>query len=94
MTDHKPLNEIGIDAVSRRITKWIVALHKSDFVVEYIPGVKIVVADVLSRLVSSDDKDEKRDIKSNGNDEEAGVIEDNAVSENEWRAATDTDGDL
>lgn len=59
-TDHKPLCEIfkkkGIDAVSSRITKWVVALQGYDFEIKYLPGVENKVADALSRLVGGDEK--------------------------------------
>lgn len=43
-TDNKPLKEAftkkGIDLNSSRIHRWMVALHKFDFILSYIPGAK------------------------------------------------------
>ncbi|KAJ1181445.1 hypothetical protein NDU88_006652 [Pleurodeles waltl] len=48
-TDHKPLREVfckkGIDLVSHRIGKWVVALQEFDFEVVSIPGIDNVLAD-------------------------------------------------
>ncbi|KAJ1083571.1 hypothetical protein NDU88_003760 [Pleurodeles waltl] len=54
ITDHKPLKEVfknkGIDLVSHRIRKWVLAVQEIEYTVSYIPGVLNVQADCLSRL--------------------------------------------
>lgn len=53
-TDHRPLCQVftcrEIDNLSPRIKCWIEGLSEFNFVTEYVPGSKNIVADCLSRL--------------------------------------------
>lgn len=96
-TDHKPLCETftkkGIDLVSSRITKWVIALQEYNFEIRYIPGVENCVADTLSRLVTSDQEDESCDEWDDSNIHVCHV-HDQIVSEEEWKKKLNEDKTL
>ncbi|KAJ1122634.1 hypothetical protein NDU88_001119 [Pleurodeles waltl] len=80
----------GTDTVSGSITKWTVALKEYNFVVEYLPGVKNVVADTLTQCVENVGGFEEGSIENEGEDEEVCVIEGN-ISKDKLRKATVVD---
>ncbi|KAJ1181593.1 hypothetical protein NDU88_006798 [Pleurodeles waltl] len=51
----------GVDAISSRITKWVVSLQDYDFNIKYIPGAQNKVADTLSRLVQAGEENQSEE---------------------------------
>ncbi|KAJ1137473.1 hypothetical protein NDU88_003871 [Pleurodeles waltl] len=99
-TDHKPLKEVfknkGIDLVSHRIRKWVVALQEFDYTVVYMPGTLNLQADCLSRLCKSYSLDETdRECGSDDDDYftsdefdqdvKVCLVTNSIIQESEWR---------
>ncbi|KAJ1188714.1 hypothetical protein NDU88_005471, partial [Pleurodeles waltl] len=93
-TDHKPLVEVfkskGVDAISSRITKWIIALQEYDILVEYVPGIDNYSADVLSRLVSPKMADFE-DVEDFEQLDKVCTVDFEIITEEKWREDTKSD---
>ena len=96
-TDHKPLCDIfktkGLDNISSRITKWVIALQEYDFETEYLPGVRNRIADTLSRMsppISTGD------ISYDGTDETkvCPLTINEIISEKRWGTEMENDQEL
>lgn len=78
-TDHKPLCEVlmkkRIDAVSSRITKWIIALQEFDFDVRYIQELRMGWS-ILSRLVNTTNDEVSCDCESEDDFQVCSINED------------------
>ena len=101
-TDHKPLCDIfkkkGLDKISGRITKWVIALQDYNFDTEYLPGICNNIADTLSRM--SPPKSNGRDFEDKEQEEEmddtkvCSLTVGDTISEEEWGIETKADHEL
>ena len=62
-TDHKNLTYIN-DTMTEMVIRWKIAVQEYDFDVEHIPGVDNVIADGLSRLISSEGNEQEPSVVS------------------------------
>ncbi|KAJ1137106.1 hypothetical protein NDU88_003519 [Pleurodeles waltl] len=94
-TDHKPLINVfttkGACRASSKIAKWEYTLQEYDFTMRYVPGVKNVNADCLSRLPIEGHMDEKEEewLIASIQDVRMG-----AINEELWRKSIDEDMEL
>ncbi|KAJ1095977.1 hypothetical protein NDU88_001126 [Pleurodeles waltl] len=89
-TDHKPLVQIFSpkknEELTPRIRRWAEGLMEYNFVVEYVPGPRNIVADFLSRSSVDSSEEVEDDVMVNW-------VRETAINDEEWKLAVERDLD-